>query len=342
MYLSVNAGSNFHIWRQRFPDGKPEQLTSGPTDEEGIAVAPDGRSLITAVGLRQRPIWFHDASGDHQVSLEGYAFDPRLYFASKKVCYRIGRSSEPRGRSQLWLGDLDSGQNELLLPGFDVLDYDLSADGQIVVSALDAEGKPNLWLGWLDRRSPPRQIPSGKGVRPYFGPTGDIFFVASEGTGNFLFRIRSDGTGGEKVSPQPAEEIHGVSPDGAWVAGLGSMPGEPGWFEFAYPTNGGKPIPLCSQPCVTRWAPDRKFLYFSVPSGYETYGATGRTYILPTRPGSMLPEMPAGGFRSEAQLAAVPGVRIIQAADVHPGPTPDVYVYSRETTQRNLFRTPLR
>jgi len=56
----------------------------------------------------------------------------------------------------------------------------------------------------------------------------------------------------------------------------------------------------------------------------------------------MLPDVPAGGFRSEAELAAAPGVRLIEAADVDPSATPDVYVFSRETTQRNLYRIPLR
>jgi hypothetical protein len=55
----------------------------------------------------------------------------------------------------------------------------------------------------------------------------------------------------------------------------------------------------------------------------------------------MLPEIPAAGFRSEEELALLPGVQIIEAADVAPGPTPEVYAYSRETVQRNLYRIPL-
>jgi eukaryotic-like serine/threonine-protein kinase len=340
MYVDVNTGHNFHIWRQRFPEGKPEQLTSGPTGEEGIAMAADGRSLITAVGLRQRAIWFHDVSGDHPVSIEGYAFDPRLYFAGRKVCFRTSKSTSTR-LGQVWLGDLDSGQNALLLPGFDVVDYDISADGRIVVSALDAQGKPRLWLGWLDRRSPPRQIPTVEGDQPLFSPDGDIFFLATEANGKFLLRVHPDGTDLQKVSPLPLVESHSVSPDGAWVAALGSTPGQPGWFEYAYPTKGGKPVPLCDPPCSVRWAPDGKSMYVSMYTGWATLRATGRTYVLPTRPGTVFPEIPAGGFRSETGLAAVPGVRIIQAADVDLGPGPDVYVFSRETTQRNLFRVPL-
>src|SRR5262249_43253415 len=29
MYFSSNSGGGFHIWRQRYPDGMPEQITSG-------------------------------------------------------------------------------------------------------------------------------------------------------------------------------------------------------------------------------------------------------------------------------------------------------------------------
>ena len=51
LYLTVKT-DDFHIWRQRFPDGTPEQLTFGPTSQEGITMAPDGKSLITSVGSR--------------------------------------------------------------------------------------------------------------------------------------------------------------------------------------------------------------------------------------------------------------------------------------------------
>jgi len=65
MFFSSNAGAGaFHIWRQRFPDGKPEQLTSGPTFEDGIAISPDGKSLITSVGVSSGTVTVHDRSGE--------------------------------------------------------------------------------------------------------------------------------------------------------------------------------------------------------------------------------------------------------------------------------------
>jgi serine/threonine protein kinase/WD40 repeat protein len=344
MYLNVNTGDSFHIWRQRFPNGKPEQFTFGPTNEEGIAIAPDGRSVITSVGLRERPIWFHDASGDHQLSVEGYAFWPRFYVAARKVCYRISSSAATvRQQSEVWCGDLDSGVNEPLLRGWHAISHDISANGELLVSALDAEGKPRLWLTTLDRRSPPRQIPNVEGDWALFSPNGDVLFLASEGNAKFIFRIREDGTGLRKVSAEPVGEIHSVSPDGAWVAGLGPDPGgEASIFGFAYPTGGGAPVGICNPPCRVRWSPDGKFLYVSVSTGFMNLLGTGRTYLLPTQQRTLLPELPAGGFRSEAQLAAVRGVRVIETADIDPGPTPDVYTFSRETVQRNLYRVPLR
>jgi hypothetical protein len=55
----------------------------------------------------------------------------------------------------------------------------------------------------------------------------------------------------------------------------------------------------------------------------------------------MLPTIPAGGFQSRAEIARLPGVRVIDAADLAFGRTLDTYAFSRETTQRNLYRIPL-
>jgi dipeptidyl aminopeptidase/acylaminoacyl peptidase len=105
IYLSLHTGTNFHIWRQRFPDGEAKQITSGPTEEEGMAFAPEGRSLITAVGLRQRSVYVHDSHGDRQISLEGYAYMPSMSTDGKKIYYRILKSgtSPFLGASELWV-----------------------------------------------------------------------------------------------------------------------------------------------------------------------------------------------------------------------------------------------
>jgi hypothetical protein len=41
-YFTASVEGPSRLWRQRFPGGEPEPLTSGPIEAEGIAVAQDG------------------------------------------------------------------------------------------------------------------------------------------------------------------------------------------------------------------------------------------------------------------------------------------------------------
>jgi DNA-binding winged helix-turn-helix (wHTH) protein len=57
MYFSVQISGHSHLWRQRYPDGRPQQITFGPTDEETVACTADGRALLTSLGREQSRIW---------------------------------------------------------------------------------------------------------------------------------------------------------------------------------------------------------------------------------------------------------------------------------------------
>ncbi len=88
MYFGVEVQGRRHLWRQSFPDGQPEQITSGPTEEDGVAVAPGGRSLITSISTKQNAVWIHDSHGDHALSTEGYAAaTPPLFSHDGKSLY---------------------------------------------------------------------------------------------------------------------------------------------------------------------------------------------------------------------------------------------------------------
>ena len=341
MYLSSNAGGPFHIWRQSFPSGKPEQITSGPTEEEGIAVAPDGRSLVTSVGVKESPVWVHDARGDRQVSLEGYAFQPTLTPDGKKLLYRLGTAATvlnlAREPTALWVATLDSGRTESVLPGFPIVGsdaYDVSPDSRrVVVQTLDRNGQSRLWVAPLDRTSPPRQIPNVAGRDPRFGPGGDIFFNQSEGDSLIAYRVREDGTRLRRVMEQPSPaRLRSLSPDGQWLLGFSN---------WAYPLAGGDRVRIWPTGALhLKWSVDAKVLFMEVQTSFPW--GSGQTYVVPLRPGHMFPEIPPGGFQSEAELQRLPGVRVIDTFDVAPGPTADVYAYSRETVQRNLYRIPIR
>jgi serine/threonine protein kinase len=342
MFFSSNAGGIFHTWRQRFPDGQPEQITSGPTEEEGIAMAPDGRSFVTAVGVKQSSVWVHDGRGDRQISLEGQAFQPKFTPDGTKLLYRIRTGSA----SELWVADLDSNHTEPLLPGFPIplsADFDASwlsgcdvaPDGQrLLFYSPDRDGKLRLWLAPLDRRSPPRQIPGVEGEQPLFGPDGEIFFRRVEGNSAFLYSVREDGTGLRKAAELPVVNLFGVYPNHKWLLISVSAIGE-----IIFPVTGGAPILThLHAPEWLRWTGDGKYL-FVVGANQKR----ANTFVLPLSPGEVLPGSisRAKPFPSEAELAKLPGVRTIPVADVVPGPTADIYAFTRETVQRNLYRIPI-
>jgi hypothetical protein len=54
-----------------------------------------------------------------------------------------------------------------------------------------------------------------------------------------------------------------------------------------------------------------------------------------------LPRIPAGGFRSEDEIASLPGTRRIPEWPLALSPSPDVYAFYRCTVQRNLYRIPI-
>ncbi len=178
MYFSSSAGGANHIWRERFNGGGLEQVTSGPNDEEGIAMAPDGHSLITAVGVSTSEIWMHDGAGERRLTSEGYAVLPRISPDGKSVYYLEGRTNSGTTESPggLWMVDLAANRNVHLLPGIRPTAYTISPDGKRVMYAiLGAGGKSELWLGRLDGRTAPRRVSSGDDSQPLYNPDGSIF-----------------------------------------------------------------------------------------------------------------------------------------------------------------------
>ena len=355
VYLSSNLGGRFHIWRQRVAGGEPEQITSGPTEEEGIAMAPDGRSLVTSVGTDQSALWVHDSRGDREVSSEGYSFltSTGKTFSpdGRKLYYLVqrGTSRAMSGAGDLWMAEFGSGRNEVVLPGFSITDYAISLDGKRVgFVAVGAEGKASLWEASLDRRFAPRQLaPAIAEARPIFDGAGDLFFAAAEGKLNYVYRIKKDGTGLQKAIPDPIVFFGEVSPDAKWVVALAALSGEEASAAvMAYPVGGGAPMQLCDR-CQVRWAPDEKFLYVS----FLTWDANGaeqregekphKTFVIPLTHSQTFAGLAARGFKSEAQLAAIPGVRAIDQPFLLPGPDPSVYAFPKETVHRNLYRVPL-
>ncbi len=256
--LFRNCNDRSHLWRQRFPDGKPEQITFGPTEEEGIAVAPDGKSLITAIGIRQSSVWSHDSSGDKPVSSEGFASAPVLSRDGQRVYYLL-RQNVDSSALELRSVDQRSGKTDVVLQGLPVVDYDISRDERNVVFTTQTSVREReIWQAALDHSSPPRMIVQG-GDSAFFGAEGEIIFRQLGEKSNSLARVRSDGTHRELVMETPILVVHSVSRDGEWaVVGFSGEDARP--QAAAAPIRGGPLRKICTY-CYTVWSPDGKFFY---------------------------------------------------------------------------------
>lgn len=351
MYFSADNGQGFHLWRQEFPDGTVEQLTSGATEEEGIAVAHDGKSLITAIGTERSSIFLQDQGALRQITSQGYAYSPTLSPDGTQVYYLLRTAAERAFvAGDLRLVNTADGHESRLLPGFSVTRYDVSRDGQrIVFAALGPDGKSNIWLAPLTRAFAPRQLTQGEAYRPYFAPGGLIYYLRNEADKDYVFRMKEDGTSQEKVIGDPVIYLLAVSPDGKQlVTWEDRKQADSPNAVMVHAAAGGTEAVLCSRCFATgpsyagagivSWSPDQKFLYLRM----ELPGMPSRvTTVIPLASGRALPDLPASGYTSEQELRTIPGARIIAQTDVFPGRDPSTYVIMKITTQRNLYRVRL-
>jgi Tol biopolymer transport system component len=353
-YLTVDVGDGFHIWRQRFPEGEPEQVTSGATEEDGIAMARDGRTFVTSVGTVQSSIWIRDARGERPVSDVGYASfgslgPPRSYFSTNghRLYYLVRQEGAREFEDgELWVADLESKRSERLFPGVRMAAFDISNDeSRVVYTVRGPDGAFQLWLASLQRRFTPRRLsPTGTSeARPVFAPSGEVFFHARERGGRAPYRVKEDGTGRRRIRSDLTDvAIASVSPDGEWVAVRDLRPSaeESGALPYdAYPVRGGKPVRICEGCRHPKWSPDGRYFYFSfVGMGHSPFG---KTYALPIPPGRPLPDLPASGVKSEAEAAALSAVTVIEHGHISPGRDPSVFAYMKVTAQRNLYRIPI-
>jgi eukaryotic-like serine/threonine-protein kinase len=338
MYFSVRVGGVSHLWRQPASDGMPEQISSGTTEEEGVAVAPDGRSLITAVGVSQRAVWIHDGNGDRAVSSEGLAFWPRL--SGSRVFYLWARDAAAETtdmrvtdigtlRSDTVLSDQGiAGGGQLRLGG----NYDVSADGRLVAFTLrKPEGESQIWLATIDHSTPPRLIIRG-GDQPSFGGSNQIVFRQLEATTNYLAAVNQDGGEIHRLISDPIHEKHGVSPSGEWVvvdAPGRSVTDAQGTVAISLRT--GARTLISHDYCPSVWSSDGRVFLASL---------AGKTLAIPVPPGKSLPDLPSDGL-SAGQTTGIAGIHIIDHAQVAPGPDGATYAFVKVDEQRNLFRIPL-
>jgi eukaryotic-like serine/threonine-protein kinase len=346
IYLSTNQGGQFHIWRQRFPGGAPEQVTFGPTEEEGIAMAPDGRSFLTSVGTLYQTIWIHDAKGEHQMSSEGDAFSTTFSRDVAKLFFlkRAGQNDA----DELWSIDLTSGRSDRVVPGYGIdetlpenyASYAVADDGnRVAFVKKDGKGTAHLWMASTDHRTSPQQLPAAENEdSPMFLPNGNLVYRASESGKNYIYTRQPDGSGRKKLLDEAILDLTAVSPDGRWIAVLQKDDSDKAhpYSTVAYPNGGGKPIKLCAL-CIVNWSVDGKYLafQFEVPSNSSSH-----SYFLPVRGQSGLPELPPEGLKGPEDLKKSRGWVVVPPV-VDSALGPEKYSYTQTNTRRNIYRIPI-
>ncbi|HEX3844446.1 MAG TPA: winged helix-turn-helix domain-containing protein [Steroidobacteraceae bacterium] len=326
MYFSATVAGHSHLWQQRYPRGEPQQITFGPTEEVGIAVMPDGHSLVTSLGLQRQSIWIHDPSGERPVTSDAIASSPWLSSDAKRLYYLVASASD--APASLWRLDLQQGQNEPVLPGRDILSYDISPDEREVVFAVDHGGETQIWIAPLDRHLPPRLL-ARDADQPAFGGSEQVFFRLLGDKMNYLYRIQDDGSSKQRVLDFPIDQFLSVSPTGKWAAVLAVIDGE---VSTAILGLGGEPFRwVRGGYWTTRWSPNGRYLYLDAQeSAVSADGGTQAIALGPTAP----PHIP-----SSAPTAA--DILPHGTGGFAPGPDPDTYAFSRIEWLRNIYRIPL-
>jgi eukaryotic-like serine/threonine-protein kinase len=347
MYLTTNSGHAFHIWRQRFPNGRIEQVTSGPTEEEGIAFAPDGNSIVTSVGIRRSSVWLHDSLGDRLLTAEATAAlsDPRnggpfspdgkkLYYLVRRTPGREIFSNQAVG--ELWEFDLQSGATQAIMPGFSITAFSFSPDGrEIAFSALGDDGTPSIWVAPLDHSSAARMLQNAADD-PRFTPAF-IYYLKRAPAGSYVHRVHPDGGGDEQIWDERILRL-ASSPDGRYLAMTLPIKKEGEWKLEIVDWARKRVQPVCND-AIAYWSDDgRSFM----ATGLANTDKTAPTYLISLPMGSGIPELPPKGLSNVSQFAGLKHARTIPARAIGVGRMPDTYAFVKETVQRNLYRIPLR
>lgn len=349
MYFTADVGTGSHIWRQSFPDGKPEQITFGPTQEEGLAVSPDDGSLITAVGMQQGTVWVRDANGERQISGEGdstlsfggNSFSPdgkTLYYLKQRTSgVALEISAEQNRVKELWAANLETGQLEKVLAGFDIDRYDLTADGDSVIFITQDEDQLTLWMAPLDRRSAPQQLLSSESLRGGVRVVGRHIYYREAEDDFTVYRLDLESRQTQRIEIDPSRRES--SREGLWIPFVVRSLDQSSLATLAFFVNEGSVVLICQGVCVVRQGLSGDYIYLSFYG--EGNAGMEKTFVIPVPADKTLPDLPPSGVRSETEAEALPGTFTISPGGVAPGPSPSLYAFTRTVVHRNLYRIPV-
>ena len=340
MYFTAVVDGASHVWREPFPSGALQQITSGPATERGVAMSTDGRSLVTSLGIVESGAWLHTPQGERLLSAVGYASQLRFSPDGRFLFYVLRHASSDIA-GKLWQTELASGKSEPLV-SVPIASYDISPDGTQIVFAVKPEHGPDeIWL--TSRAGAARRLTASGEDQPAFGPAGEIVFRQSDGHDNHLFLMNADGSERRKFTPTPITELRTMSPDRRLAFAMAPVSGSPTTAVLAVPLDAGPVRRICPGTCGVRWSPDGASMYI-------TPYPEQKTIAIPVPKGESMPVLPVEGVQSVANAATLPGSRLLDFAlfnpssrpgDVAPGQETGTFAYARTISHRNLFRVQL-
>jgi DNA-binding winged helix-turn-helix (wHTH) protein/Tol biopolymer transport system component len=343
MYFTAVMDGASHVWREPFPSGALQQITSGPATERGIAMSPDGRSLVTSLGMLESGAWMHTPQGERLLSTNGYASGLRFSRDGRFLFYLLRHAANDVA-GKLWQTELSSGKTEPLAQSFPIASYDVSPDGTQILFAVKPEhGDAEIWLTSRGGADPPRRLTASGEDQPAFGPAGEILFRQSEGHDNYLFLMNADGSKRRKITPTPITERRSMSPDRRLAFAMAPVNGFPTTAILAVPLDGGPIRRVCPGTCGVRWSPDGASMYI-------TTWPEEMTIAIPVPKGESMPVLPVAGVQSVEDVATLSGSRLVDFAlfstsprgnDFAPGQEMGTFAYARTISHRNLFRVQL-
>jgi DNA-binding winged helix-turn-helix (wHTH) protein/Tol biopolymer transport system component len=346
MYFTAVVDGASHVWREAFPSGALQQITSGPAQESGMAMSPDGRSLVTSAGILESPAWLHTPHGERPLSADGYA--SRLRFSRDgRFLFYVLRHAASDVAGKLWQTELSSGKIEPLAQGVPLASYDVSPDGTQIVFAVKPEhGPAEIWLTSRGGADQPRRLTASGEDQPRFGPAGEILFRQSQDRDNYLFVMNADGSKRRQVLRTPITELGSMSPDRRVAFAMAPVNGFPTTAVLAVPVDGGPVRRVCPGTCQVRWSPDGATMYITPLSGERAH----KTIAIAVPKGASMPVLPVAGVRSAEDAATIPGSWLVDFAlfsalsrenEIVPGQEPGTFAYTRTISHRNLFRVQL-
>jgi Tol biopolymer transport system component len=341
MYFGAEINGAHHLWRQRFPDGEPEQITFGPEEEEGVAVAPDGHSLITSVAQRESSVWIHDSHGEHTISPEGYAAANNLLLTTPvfspdgQHLYYLLSPRSTGSTNEIWRTNLNTKTSECIVRGFSVLEFDISEEAGEVVFSSQKSGEPSqIWLAPLDRSTPPKRLAASGEGSPHFAPKDKVWFRYSDGGANYVGQMNTDGSDRRRLTTRPISTVMSSSPGGRWLVVMAPGSDSAGIDTIAIPASGDVARLIGRGRLPLTWAPDGRFVCIGVEQN------SSQSVVIPVSPGE-LPAVSADGIRSLEEAAGIRGARLVNGFDISLGPDPSTFAYVKTSIHRNLFRISL-